>query len=102
MQIVTDNNSKARKMANVLRKSPNIKLTDNEKQHILNEMSIINADPGIIIFRDGYGRGYSDSRDKIFISSNVFPSNDGSAHLRDLMSECAVLAHEYYSHRVYR
>lgn len=46
--------------------------------------------------------GYSDERDKIFVSSNIFPSDDGSKHPRDLMSARAALAHEYYGHRAYR
>lgn len=97
-----DKNSDTRKMAYGLRKSPKIKLSDNDKSLILNEINAINADPNVFVFRDGFGSGYSDSRDIIFISSNIFPSNDGSLHPRDLMSERAVLAHEYYGHRTHR
>lgn len=97
-----EKNSDTRKMAYGLRKSPKIKLSDNDKSLILNEITAINADPNVFVFRDGFGSGYSDSRDIIFISSNIFPSNDGSLHPRDLMSERAVLAHEYYGHRTHR
>lgn len=97
-----ERNSDTRKMAYGLRKSPKIKLSDNDKNLILNEITAINADPDVFVFRDGFGSGYSDSRDIIFISSNIFPSNDGSLHPRDLMSERAVLAHEYYGHRTHR
>lgn len=97
-----ERNSDTRKMAYGLRKSPKIKLSDNDKSLILNEITAINADPDVFVFRDGFGSGYSDSRDIIFISSNIFPSNDGSLHPRDLMSERAVLAHEYYGHRTHR
>lgn len=97
-----EKNSDTRKMAYGLRKSPKIKLSDNDKSLILNEITAINADPDVFVFRDGFGSGYSDSRDIIFISSNIFPSNDGSLHPRDLMSERAVLAHEYYGHRTHR
>lgn len=97
-----ERNTDTRKMANGLRKSPRVKLSYDDKTHILNEIDAIEADPNIFVFRDGFGSGYSDSRDIIFISSNIFPSNDNSLHPRDLMSERAVLAHEYYGHRAHR
>lgn len=93
---------KERAMANGMRRSSNTKLTDEEKAHLLLEIDAIGADRTVFVFRDGYGTGYSDVRDKIFVSSNVFPSNDDSTHPRDLMSERAVLAHEYYGHRANR
>lgn len=102
MQNSTKEISNTRKMANGLRKSSKIKLSDDDKAYVLNEIELINADPDVFVFRDGFGSGYSDNRDIIFISSNVFPSNDGSLHPRDLMSVRAVLAHEYYGHRTYR
>lgn len=89
-------------MANGLRKSPQNKLSEKDKTYILSEINAIEADSDLFIFRDGFGSGYSDNRDIIFISSNVFPSDDGSIHPRDLMSVRAVLAHEYYGHRIYR
>lgn len=99
---LTIKNTDARKMAYGLRKSSKIKLSDDDKAHILSEINAIDADPTVFVFRDGFGCGYSDSRDVIFISSNIFPSDDGSLHPRDLMSERAVLAHEYYGHRAFR
>ncbi len=93
---------KERAMANGMRRSSNTKLTDKDKAHLLLEIDAIGADRSVFIFRDGYGTGYSDMRDRIFVSSNVFPSSDGSTHPRDLMSERAVLAHEYYGHRANR
>lgn len=91
-----------REMANGMRKSPFIPLSDEDKEHLLKEIAAIEADPGRFAFRDGFGTGYSDDRDIIFVSSNVFPPSDGSNHPRDLMSERAVLAHEYYGHRANR
>lgn len=88
-----------REMANGMRKSPFIPLSDNDKAHLLEEISAIKANPEHFAFRDGFGTGYSDERDVVFVSSNVFPPSDGSNHPRDLMSERAVLAHEYYGHR---
>lgn len=100
--VIKEIDTDTRKMASGLRKSPKVKLSYDDKMHILNEIDAIEADPNIFVFRDGFGSGYSDSRDIIFISSNIFPSNDGSLHPRDLMSERAVLAHEYYGHRTHR
>ena len=94
--------SNERPMANGLRRSPFIKLSEEDKEHLIREILAINADPNIFIFRDNCGSGYSDERDIIFVSSNIFPSADGSTHPRDLMSERAALAHEYYGHREHR
>ena len=91
-----------RNMANGLRKSPKIKLTEDDKKHLLSEINAINADPNKFVFRDGVGTGYSDERDVVFVSSNVFPSQDSSKIARDRMSERAVLAHEYYGYRANR
>ncbi len=100
--IIKERSISQRNMANGNRKSSKIKLSDDDKNHLLNEIEAIKADKSIFIFRDGFGSGYSDKRDKIFISSNIYPSNDGSMHPRDLMSERAALAHEYYGHRTNR
>ena len=93
---------KERQMANGLRKSPLIKLTPEDKEHLLSEIDNIKADRKAFVFRDGKATAYSVTRDRIYVSSNVFPSNDGSKHPRDLMSEKAVLAHEYYGHRAHK
>jgi len=100
--IIKENKIANRNMANGLRKSADIKLSENDKKHLLSEIDEINADRNVFVFRDGYGSGYSDERDKVYVSSNIFPSNDGSNHPRDLMSERAALAHEYYGHRANR
>lgn len=91
-----------RDMASGMRKSAKIQLSDEDKKHLLSEIDSIQADRNVFVFRDGFGSGYSDERDKVFVSSNIFPSNDGSTHPRDLMSERAALAHEYYGHRANR
>lgn len=100
--IMEERNVSQRNMANGNRKSAKVKLSDNDKKHLLREIEAINADQSVFEFRDGYGSGYSDSRDIIYISSNILPSNDNSLHPRDLMSERAALAHEYYGHRANR
>lgn len=91
-----------REMANGLRKSPLIPLSEKDKSFILEEIKAIEADESVFIFRDGVGSGYSDGRDIVYVSSNIFPSNDDSVHPRDRMSVRAALAHEYYGHRVHR
>ena len=97
-----DGTIKAREMASGNRRSVHNNLTDKEKEHLLSEIDAIKADRSVFVFRDGVATSYSDEFDIITVSSNVFPSNDDSLHPRDLMSERATLAHEYYGHRANR
>ena len=91
-----------RGMASGARKSFLIPLSKSDKTFILQEIDSIGADRRFFEFRDGAPTAYSDKRDKIFISSSVFPSNDGSTHPTDLLSVRAVLAHEFYGHKANR
>lgn len=91
-----------REMANGQRRSVFEPLSDSDKKFIYSESEAIGIPKDIIVFREGHVTGYLDSRDKIYISSSVFPSGDGSLHNRDNLSVRAVLAHEYYGHRRYR
>ena len=91
-----------RQMANGMRKSPFIPLSDSEKAHLQKEIEAIGADIQHFAFVDNVGSHYLDEEDIVYISSNIFPSNDGSKHPRDLMSERAAIAHEYYGHRANR
>ncbi len=91
-----------RLMAQGQRKSFLVPLSDDDKAFINNEIKAIEADISVFQFRNYRPTGYSDERDKIYISSSVFPSNDGSMHPTDLLSVRATLAHEYYGHRKYR
>lgn len=91
-----------RKMANGMRKSFQIPLSENEKKLIRKEIEEIGAIQEVFVFRDGLPTGYSDERDIIYVSSSVFPSNDGSTHPTDQLSVRATLAHEYYGHRAHR
>lgn len=91
-----------REMANGQRRSVFEPLSDSDKKYIYSEAEAIGISKDIIVFREGHVTGYLDSRDKIYISSSVFPSGDGSLHNRDNLSVRAVLAHEYYGHRKYR
>ena len=90
------------KEAGGLRRSPLNTLSEMEIEHLKNEIRAINADENVFIFNKGQYTGYIGEIDTIYVRGNVFPANDGSIHPRDLMSERAVIAHEYYGHRAYR
>lgn len=91
-----------REMASGARKSYLIPLSKADKTFILQEIDRIGADRRFFEFRDGAPTVYSDKRDKILISSSIFPSDDGSTHPTDLLSVRAVLAHEFYGHKAKR
>lgn len=91
-----------RPMANGMRKSYLIPMSEEDKSFVIREAKSIGIDTSVIRFRDGYPTAYSDERDIVFVSSSVFPSEDGSMNPTDLLSVRATLAHEYYGHRAYR
>lgn len=93
---------KEREMANGMRKSYLIPLSDADKEFVTGEIDAIGADRKHFIFRDFRATAYSAARDKVFVSSSVFPSADGSTNPTDMLSVRATLAHEYYGHRAYR
>lgn len=88
-----------RQMANGMRRSIFNSLSEEEKQFVLQEAEAIGIDKDYLVFRENQATGYSDSRDKIFIGADIFPSEDDSIHNRDKLSVRAVLAHEYYGHK---
>lgn len=82
-------------------------LTKEEINFVKSEIRRIGADESVFIFNDeahmDRSTCYNCVQDKIYVTRNVFPDNDhGSTHPRDVMSVAAVLAHEYYGHRVFR
>jgi hypothetical protein len=87
--------------ANGLRRSPLRILTTAEIEHLKSEIMAIEADMTVFVFVDFAKTNYSDTYDTVFVGANVFPDGN-SLHPRDLMSERAVLAHEYYDHRTFR
>ena len=89
----------SRNMANGMRRSIFNSLSEDEKQFVLQEAEAIGIDKSCLVFKENFATGYSDSRDKIFIGADIFPSEDGSIHNRDKLSVRAVLAHEYYGHK---
>jgi len=84
-----------------LRHSPYSALSETDIEHLKNEIRTIEADENIFMFNHGASTSYDDRKDIISVRANVFPDKN-SLHPRDLMSERAVLAHEYYGHRTYR
>jgi len=88
-----------REMASGLRKPSLTLLSEDEIAFIKLEIAAIDADESLFLF-DSYGNtGYLDELGYIRVGRNVFPDFDSdSTHPTDLMSERAVLAHEYYGH----
>ena len=86
-----------------LRSSPHRDFTESEIAHLKAEINAINADESRFVFETGRSTAYYDKADVVYVSPNVFPDLlSGTTHPRDLMSERAALAHEYYGHRTYR
>ncbi len=91
-----------RAMAGGKRRSVHTPLSEEDKAFILKEAKALGIDASKIEFVTGRGTAYIDSRDKIRVSSNVFPASDDSKHPTDSLSVRATLAHEYYGHRANR
>ena len=94
-------------MANGMRNMSRTPLSEEEIEYVKSEIQRIQADESIFIFNDKEhitrSTCYGIIEDKIYVTRNVFPDDTyGSIHPRDLMSVGAVLAHEYYGHRIYR
>ena len=83
-----------------LRRSPFKTLTECEIEHLKNEIRAIEADENVFVFNYSVSTSYDERKDIIAVRGNVFPDKN-SIHPRDLMSERAVLAHEYYGHYKY-
>jgi len=85
-----------------LRRSPLHTLSESEIEYLKNEIKAIGADESAFVFNKYPSTGYMDDYDIISIAGDVISDNiSGSIHPRDLMSERAVLAHEYYGHYKY-
>lgn len=86
-----------RAMSNGQRTSPHHILSDDEKQRILTLSKEIGLPTEVIKFNSGTQTGFDDNSQKIHIRGDIIPDFT-STNLRDLLSEKAVLAHEYYGH----
>jgi len=92
-----------RNMASGLRKPSVTLLSPEEISFIKKEIAAIGADESIFLFNRYGNTGYLDELGYIRVGRNVFPDFDSeSTHPTDLMSERAVLAHEYYGHYMHR
>ena len=102
LQFVT----KDKNMSLGLRMFGNRELTFDEISIVRKAICEIEADESVFVFNDMdhlMHTCYVAKDDKVYIGCDVFPDTDhGSIHPRDLMSIRAVLAHEYYGHRLYR
>lgn len=75
-------------------------LTPEEIESLQLDIEALGADPKLFRFNQGYQTGYSDGKGLIYVKGDVLPDL-ASTHPRDLMSQRAVLAHEYYGHKYY-
>lgn len=94
-------NVATRSMANGLRKPPMHILSDDEIKSLKEDIKAIGADESVFRFNAGRYTGYNDDGDFITVRGDVLPDNR-SNHPRDLMSQRAAIAHEYYGHRTYK
>ena len=82
-------------------------LTDEEIVMVKSAIRKIEADETKFVFNDedyiAKSTCYNYAEDVIYVTRNVFPETKyGSTHPRDVMSVAAVIAHEYYGHRIFR
>lgn len=82
-------------MANGQRRSPSHILTDKKIESLLQDAKAIDIPTDVLKFNVGNRTGFSDLEEMIHIRGDVLPDIN-SDNLRDLLSQKAVLAHEYY------
>jgi len=75
-------------------------LTYEEIESLKADLEALGVDPSIFRFNEGYQTGFSDKSGLIYVRGDVLPDLS-SMHPRDLMSQRAVLAHEYYGHKYF-
>ena len=101
VQAVRGITQESREMANGLRKPPSHILTESEIESLRENIREIGADESVFLFNKGQQTGYRDDMDIINIRGDVLPDTNSNI-ARDRMSSRAVLAHEYYGHRIHR
>jgi len=86
-----------------LRKPPSRIQSEAEILQLILDIRTIEANESDFIFNSEYVRGtcYRPQDNKVYVKGNVL-NDQYSTHPRDLMSQRAVLAHEYYGHKPYR
>lgn len=86
-----------RNMANGMRKSPLNILDDKQIERINQYADELQIPRNVLSYNTGFQTGFSDRKKIINIRGDIFPDKT-SYNNRDLLSERAVLAHEYYGH----
>lgn len=86
-----------RNMANGMRKSPLNILDDKQIERINQYADELQIPRNVLSYNTGFQTGFSDRKKVINIRGDIFPDKT-SYNNRDLLSERAVLAHEYYGH----
>lgn len=95
-------------ISNGHRCSDNSSFTPEEIKKILMEAARIQINLYLLVFNDSDSTEnpktyYDFKKDRLFVAKNVLPDMHHSfSHPRDVMSIAAVLAREYYGHRLYR
>lgn len=87
----------SRNMANGMRQSPFVILDDEQVKIIQQYAKELEIPLEILSFNTGTQTGFVDGTKTIHIRGDIIPDKD-SINNRDLLSEKAVLAHEYYGH----
>lgn len=87
----------SRNMANGMRKSPFLTLDDKQIEDIKKHAKALGIPDSVLSFNTGTQTGFVDGSRTIHVRGDILPDTD-SNHNRDLLSQRAVLAHEYYGH----
>lgn len=87
----------SRNMANGMRQSPFVVLEDEQIEKIQQYANELDIPVDILSFNTGTQTGFVDGTKIIHIRGDIIPDKE-STNNRDLLSEKAVLAHEYYGH----
>ena len=86
-----------RSMAMGLRQPETRILTQDEIASLIYDAKSIKIDVDVLRFNEGSRTGYYELENVIFVRGDVLPDLN-SKEIRDIMSQRAVLAHEYYGH----
>lgn len=87
----------SRNMANGMRQSPFAVLDDEQIKQIQQYATELEIPLKVLSFNTGTQTGFVDGTKLIHVRGDIFPDKY-SLNNRDLLSEKAVLAHEYYGH----
>ena len=95
--IIKPRNVFERPMSNGLRTSPFYILTKKEIESIKRDAKELDIPENILRFNQGNQTGFLDKNMKINVRGDILPDKSSNI-VRDILSQKAVLAHEYYGH----